>query len=88
MHKSQLPRLNKISGQINGIKKMIEENRYCMDILVQIKSVMSAMAKVRDNVLKEHLNSCVKTALSSNNERQATEKINEVINYIDKMCKE
>ncbi len=86
MHEDQLPRLNKITGQINGIKKMIQDKRYCMDILVQIKSVLSALSKVRDNILKQHLNSCVKHALSGNDKINAEEKINELISFLDKLC--
>lgn len=85
-HKDQLKRLNKIEGQVKGIKKMIEENRYCMDILIQLKGVISALSKVRNNILREHLEHCVKQGLTSGNSNLADEKIEELISYIDKMC--
>jgi DNA-binding FrmR family transcriptional regulator len=87
MHEDQMPRLNKIEGQIRGIKKMIEQDRYCMDILVQIKSAISALAKVRDNILKNHLNSCVKHAFSGKHPETAKAKVDELINFLDKMCR-
>ncbi len=52
-------RLNKITGQLNGISKMIEENRYCSDILVQIAAAERALENVGFILLKEHLESCV-----------------------------
>lgn len=88
MHENQLPRLKKIAGQINGIQNMISQDRYCMDILVQIKSAMSALAKVRDNILRGHLNSCVKLALTGESEAGAKEKVDELIKYLDKLCKD
>ena len=84
-HGNQLPRLSKIEGQIKGIKKMIEEKRYCMDILIQIKSVTSALSKVRNNILKEHMQHCVKESLLSDSESDAQDKINELAEYLNKM---
>ena len=49
-HSENLPRLNRISGQIDGIKKMIEEERYCLDIVNQIKAVRSALKSVEKNI--------------------------------------
>ena len=52
-------RLNKISGQINGINKMIDENRYCVDVLTQISAVESALREIGFIVLEDHLKTCV-----------------------------
>ena len=52
-------RLNRISGQLNGVSKMIDENRYCSDILMQIAAIEKALEQVGYIVLKEHLESCV-----------------------------
>ena len=52
-------RLNRINGQINGVSKMIDENRYCSDILMQIAAIEKALEQVGYIVLKEHLESCV-----------------------------
>ena len=79
-HKSEITRLNKISGQIEGVKKMIEDNRYCPDIIVQIKATRAALKAVENNILKRHLNNCVKNALE--NEDKET-KIQELIKMLD-----
>lgn len=52
-------RLNRIIGQLNGIKRMLDENRYCGDILTQIAAVESAMQSVGYMILKEHMETCV-----------------------------
>ena len=53
-------RLNRISGQVNGVIKMLDDNRYCKDILIQISAIESALKEVGHLVLKEHLLTCVK----------------------------
>ena len=58
-HSENLGRLNKISGQINGIKKMIEEERYCIDIITQVRAVRSALKSIENNILEKHLQHCV-----------------------------
>lgn len=52
-------RLNRVSGQINGVSKMIEENRYCADVLTQISAIESALREIGFIVLEDHLKSCV-----------------------------
>ena len=59
-------RLKKISGQINGISKMVDENRYCGDILVQIAAVESALKEVGYIVLKDHMFTCVSDDIKNN----------------------
>ena len=59
MVKNLKTRLNKVSGQINGINKMIDENRYCVDILTQISAIESALKEIGYIVLEDHLKSCV-----------------------------
>lgn len=58
-HRENLPRLNRISGQIEGVKKMIEGGRYCPDILMQLRAVRSALRAVESNILQKHLQHCV-----------------------------
>lgn len=60
-------RLNRISGQINGISKMVEENRYCSDILMQIAAVEKALEQVGYIVLREHMKSCVVDDIKADN---------------------
>lgn len=77
-HSNTLPNLNRIGGQIEGIKKMIEERRYCPDILVQLRAVRSAISSIEANMLETHLSACVKDAFNSENEKEITKKIAEL----------
>lgn len=74
----ELPRLRKIEGQVKGIQKMIDNKRYCVDILQQLTAVKSAIASVQSNLLETHLNNCVKETLSLKNEDDIQEKIQEL----------
>jgi len=75
-HEKQLPRLNRIVGQVEGIKKMINDRRYCPDILVQFKAVKSALKAVELEILNEHLHSCV--VQSFQNPKECDKKIAEI----------
>ena len=81
-HSSQISRLNRISGQIEGIKKMIHEQRYCLDILMQITAVRSALKSVEENILERHLNSCVMNAMQSDSEK--CKKVAEIVELFKK----
>ncbi len=82
MHESQIVRLNRIEGQVRGIKKMITEERYCIDILTQIRSVSKALDRVQDNILKAHLESCVRDSLSGDDSLDKEEKVNEILEVL------
>ncbi|OJV12567.1 MAG: hypothetical protein BGO27_03490 [Alphaproteobacteria bacterium 33-17] len=84
MHDINLPRLNKIKGQIEGIKKMIEESRYCPEILTQLKAVRIAIRNVEVNILESHLSHCVTKAFDSNDEYEKQKKIEEIKKLIKK----
>ena len=62
-HRSQLGRLRKIEGQVRGVQRMIEDDRYCMDVLTQMRAIRRALAKVEEQVLAEHVRSCVADAV-------------------------
>ncbi|MBI2234072.1 MAG: metal-sensitive transcriptional regulator [Micavibrio aeruginosavorus] len=78
MHESELGKLNRISGQIEGIKKMIAEHRDCPDILTQLRATRAAIRAVEANILESHLQSCVTESLASGNARAAQKKIEEL----------
>ena len=59
-------RLNRISGQLNGVTKMIKENRYCHDVLIQIAAIESALKEVGFIVLKDHMTTCVVSDIKNN----------------------
>lgn len=86
-HTEQLEYLRKIEGQIRGIQRMIEEGRYCIDILTQLHSVVGAILKVEDNVLKKHLEGCVANALKGKSELDRQKKLDEVIELLSKFRK-
>ena len=67
-HRDQLSSLRRIEGQVRGVTRMIEEEKYCIDILDQIKAVKNAISTVEGRVLKTHLKACLKDALRSDKE--------------------
>lgn len=83
-HEEEIKRLNRISGQIEGIKKMIEEQRYCVDILTQLKAVRSAARSVECNILERHLHSCVRSSFAAKNEKDSKAKIDELVKLMKK----
>jgi len=77
-HASELPRLNRIAGQIEGVKKMIDEGRYCPDILTQMRAIRAAIRSVEANLLEAHLRACVTTAFQAGTTEEKHEKISEL----------
>jgi len=77
-HKQELPRLNRISGQIEGIKRMIEENRYCGDILTQLRAARAAIRNVELQILDRHLSTCVTEAFLGDNPEAKKQKVDEI----------
>jgi DNA-binding FrmR family transcriptional regulator len=84
-HTEQISRLNKIEGQIKGIRKMIEERRYCLDIISQIKAVTSALKKIELGILESHIGHCVHDAITAKDSKSADTKINEIMKLLGKM---
>src|SRR3546814_11622548 len=68
--KAKVNRLNRIAGQVRGIAQMIEDGRYCIDILTQLQAVKSGLARVESEVLKDHAATCVAEAIASGNEAE------------------
>ncbi len=79
-------KLKTVRGQIDGIIKMIEEDRYCVDISTQILSAIGLLKKANIDVLNAHIRSCVKDAILEG-EEEGEEKIDEIITIIDKYIK-
>jgi DNA-binding FrmR family transcriptional regulator len=80
-----LKRLRRIEGQVAGIQKMIEERRYCMDIVNQISAVEAALHKVAAIVLRNHMETCVLSAFRSTDTGDAEQKINELMRVYDNL---
>ena len=78
-------RLNRIEGQLRGIGRMIDEERYCIDILQQIQAIESALARVEDAVLKDHAATCVNLAIASGSEKEQRKKFDELVDLMAKV---
>ena len=72
-------RLGRIEGQVRGISKMLEEGRYCIDIVTQISAVRAALRRVEEEVLKDHVSHCVEHAISSGDKADQRRKIAELM---------
>tara|TARA_Y100000817_G_C16533524_1_gene401200 strand:+ start:323 stop:592 length:270 start_codon:yes stop_codon:yes gene_type:complete len=81
-HKKQVASLRRIEGQIRGIISMIDNEKYCVSILNQIKAAKSALVRVEAQILKKHTQSCVKSSLT--NKRALDKKIDELLKIINK----
>lgn len=82
--KARLARLGRIEGQVRGVARMIEQDRYCIDVLTQIRALRAALDKVEQDVLSEHLNHCVAHAFTAGDERERRNKIDELIEVLDR----
>jgi CsoR family transcriptional regulator, copper-sensing transcriptional repressor len=78
-HQSDLFRVNRIKGQVEGIGRMIEEKAYCPHIITQIQAVRSALASLQATVLQAHLAHCVKSGLKRGSDKEADELVGELI---------
>lgn len=87
VHEDQLVFLKKIEGQVRGVQKMIENKRYCVDILTQLHSIVGAILRVESKILRNHLEGCVAHAMSGKSEIKKKEKIEEVIDLITRFRK-
>ncbi|MCM8819448.1 MAG: metal-sensitive transcriptional regulator [Candidatus Omnitrophica bacterium] len=86
-HHEQLVFLKKIEGQIRGVQKMIEEKRYCVDIITQIHSIIGALYRVENEIFKKHIEGCVVSALKGKSELEIQKKIEEVVELISRFRK-
>jgi DNA-binding FrmR family transcriptional regulator len=83
-HDSQLLRLKRIHGQVSGLVRMVEERRYCVDILTQLRAVRAALGKVEEQILREHVAHCVGGAMRSGRQSAVQEKLDELFGVLSK----
>ena len=83
-HEEQLDYLKKIEGQIRGIEKMIEDKRYCPDIITQIHSIIGALYRVENGVFKKHTQGCVVGTFKGKSESEKEKKIDELVELISR----
>lgn len=84
---SVLGRLKRIEGQVGGLTRMIEEDRYCVDILTQINAVRAALHKVEEQILRDHVTHCVADAFSSGDAIEQQRKVEELVETIGRMTR-
>lgn len=84
---SRLKSLNRIEGQVRGIARMIEEERYCIDIVTQISAVRAALRRVEEEVLQEHIAHCVEHAIQSGDANDQREKIAELMELLKRAAR-
>jgi len=86
MHKhmkaSCLKRLNRIEGQVRGLAKMVEDDRYCIDVVTQISAVRAALRRVEEEVLRDHVAHCVEHAIASGNAADQRRKVAELMDVL------
>ena len=80
-------RLKKIEGQVRGLQKMVADDRYCMDVLTQTRSVFAALRAVEDLIMENHMNTCVADAIRSDDPEEQREKIGEVMSVLAQLRK-
>ena len=79
-----LNRLKRIEGQVRGVTKMIEDDRYCIDVLTQIQAVRAALNRVESEMLKTHLGHCIESAIVAGDIAEQRQKANELIQLLER----
>ena len=82
-----LNRLSRIEGQVRGVARMVEEDRYCIDILTQIQAVRAALARVETEMLKDHLGHCIEAAITGGDVAEQRQKASELIQLLERSAK-
>ena len=77
-----LKRLGRIEGQVRGLARMVEDDRYCIDVVTQISAVRAALRKVEEEVLRDHVARCVEGAIASGNKGEQRRKISELMDVL------
>ncbi len=75
-------RLTRIEGQVRGLSRMVEEDRYCIDIVTQISAVRAALRRVEEEILRDHVGHCVEHAIASGNTAEQRRKVEELMAVI------
>jgi DNA-binding FrmR family transcriptional regulator len=81
-HTGQLDRLRRIEGQVGGLVRMVEEERYCVDILTQVRAARAALRRVEESVLREHVEHCMAQAIRSGSPVEQKAKVDELLDVV------
>ena len=79
-----LNRLNRIEGQVRGVARMIEDERYCIDVLTQLRAIKAALNRVETEMLKDHLGHCIEGAIVSGDAAEQRQKASELIELLER----
>ena len=79
---SCLKRLSRIEGQVRGLSRMVEEDRYCIDVVTQISAARAALRKLEEEVLRDHVGHCVEHAIAAGNKVEQRKKVAELMEVI------
>jgi CsoR family transcriptional regulator, copper-sensing transcriptional repressor len=82
-----LNRLSRIEGQVRGVARMVDEDRYCIDVLTQVQAVRAALAKVETEMLRDHLGHCVEGAIASGDQGEQRRKAAELIQLLERAAR-
>lgn len=75
-------RLNRIEGQVRGIARMVEQDRYCIDVVTQISAVRAALRRLEEEFLQDHVSHCVEHAIASGDKAEQRRKVEELMNVV------
>ncbi len=80
-------RLSRIEGQVRGLSRMVEEDRYCIDIVTQIAAVRAALRRVEEGILREHVAHCVEHAIKSGDKADQRRKVAELMDVMGRVAR-
>ena len=78
-------KLNRVEGQVRGIAKMIDEDRYCIDVITQIDAVQAALNRVEHDILRDHVSHCVEHMIASGNKTDQRKKVAELMDLLKRV---
>ena len=81
---SCLKRLGRIEGQVRGLSRMVEEDRYCIDVVTQISAVRAALRKLEEEILRDHVGHCVEHAIAAGNKTEQRKKVAELMDVFSR----
>jgi CsoR family transcriptional regulator, copper-sensing transcriptional repressor len=79
---SVLRRLGRIEGQVRGVARMVEADRYCIDVITQLSAVRAALRRVEEEILRDHVSHCVEHAIASGDKADQRQKVSEIIDVL------
>jgi DNA-binding FrmR family transcriptional regulator len=82
-----LNRLSRIEGQVRGVTRMVEQDRYCIDVLTQIRAIRAALARVESEMLKAHLGHCIESAIVRGDAAEQRKKASELIELLERSAR-